>query len=1435
MGVKTFNKANASSKQIEVYQDFSGGINTELADSATKDNQFRKLINFDMDKAGSISKRPGLYRIPYIKDIIMNKLNEEVVKGTIETLLDLKIDSCNEFFDGAHWIFNYITNKGIVVIILNYNLTIPTDLSNDLGDGEVVEAPYVLFYTDKVGDKSYKYNTKITKYNDIWILLRSFYAKPDWELDEQEKQVKLYSWNPIFKLEFKVDEAGGIIVDYDLSLFPGWYEANDDSSSLREETWYGQEETKIIKSVAISSLIPADTAPIEILSITPSSLVDCYDVTGKGRNVDVDYKNGLLTIITYENDIKVRTQNIILQHQDTSPIRDVDIAQIVYKDRDTLTVYLKAPVKYTRGFPFISTVPAFQKNICWFDVNIASGEKIYYKDISQISPTYKVSSFGSSPCDVKSFEVTYYSIPGATSRASRLIFSDLGIPYNFNLNIKGDFMWRAESYPKPPPWGINSKNALTTSLDYSNSLTRKDSGSLAHQIFNVTFWDVYNDFISFWTHAHFNFVGYTLFFFQEDIVTQYASTSTGYVQGMTHYFNDKLKQETNRSIYHYKNFGNIKEYWSRAGGGSFNSEHASYSFLKGATISTTTLDSPNIILADNKITLGSTSYKVSFKSGGKITNTEVNTAIINYDNFTFKSLRPSNMKDILIDNNSFPEDTIKVFGYQVFNKEELKLFAEVVKKYVITNVDLYMNYSVDKNSYRVASAFKTYQLKSMLEALLDDINPRINISYIKSGLNIYNLQMFYIDLDGKEHPLLDINNKLPQYNGNLFEILNTLFLTFVYDYTPNGFIEQVLNFKQLSYVKPNLNDLSYLWYNLLLFSNYNRSRYPDIYDAIIHPNISWDLIQYPRAEITAGQSIQLFGLVPVNNVVLSPGKQRFQLFYQLAVITPTPPKPTKEGEKPETPSEDILKNLSVAVTTMSITDYNAMINSPDFSSEGVLINAPAEDIKKKSPPWKDWEAVFVDEHLPLDDQKVWDDIKNEWVPAPKKAVIELTIPSTTSPYMILIQVANKVFGTDGKPTGKIQVASILETRIQMQPDQSYVEKINAIGLFDEFVSTKSASTYASNIVAYGSSNKLFFSDAASPSYFPLSRVIQLKTPEAIKSCVIFQNKLIVSTENSKSYVGGSSFDSSADPFYLREISTDSGLLAPKSEIAMGNYLYFLDTTGIKVLKNLYGTADKEFAFEILDYLIKTQVPKDREACATSFNNKYYICFPNYKYMLVYNFEYKAWVSYEGIHLNFSNMFENDGKLYGIDRDDFNIFRFDDEVFVDNWNEIEDGYVDYTSEDKTIHKVQKGTDITCFLQTKNFDQSYEPHRKKYDWALLNATIEGATSKIIPYILIDGNLINYAFSYYKNKNKEYNYIEDTPDSILIRDDSELGETTIVDYNSLGVNNNSYYNIPIQRSGNTIAFGFEHSAPSGLIINSLSIRYSLRDIKKNRRGIS
>jgi hypothetical protein len=69
-------------KNMEAYNDFSGGLNTVTSNDNLKDNEFASLVNVDLAERGSVKRRSGMsqlegtYRITLWSDIGAKKWSE---------------------------------------------------------------------------------------------------------------------------------------------------------------------------------------------------------------------------------------------------------------------------------------------------------------------------------------------------------------------------------------------------------------------------------------------------------------------------------------------------------------------------------------------------------------------------------------------------------------------------------------------------------------------------------------------------------------------------------------------------------------------------------------------------------------------------------------------------------------------------------------------------------------------------------------------------------------------------------------------------------------------------------------------------------------------------------------------------------------------------------------------------------------------------------------------------------------------------------------------------------------------------------------------------------------------------------------------------------------------------------------------------------------
>lgn len=1464
MSVKSFSKANPSKKQLEIYNDFSGGLNTELADSATKDNQFRKLINFDMDAAGSLKKRAGLYRLPYIKDIMDNKLKQLINEGKIkyEDYRDIKINDVQQFFDGAHWVFNYITTCGLFVLLLDANMNIPNDL---------LESEYCLYYSlailkpnptpeeleQEIGDK-----IKISQYGSVYVMYATVYSNATGIINTQKKQVRLFSWNPISNNDITYNNK---------PLRPQWIEASDNNDLLKLIHYGKTEKGEINSSIIDFSGIPNQTFDIKAGKYIPNFLQD-----SSIYQYSVEYKTNGVDTCWLEVSKNNQSTQYLIRNGNNGNIPPHQIETCTLED-NRVRIYFTTPqrmkdevqgdrVSYYRRhhLDFNLETNEFELGITpYFWANFKDNHKDNTSGVGSVGLMYQNLTYNYiKPYEISFWSNTYNQTYWVKNSAANYLCNFVKSQY-LKFKNKPFTMFSSDTFASTMSVKTIDNNIIFTDMgalcEFDVQSVFKTSVKGRLELLNLGNKDPWNNTNGYQTNVKFfrsNNDSYDMTFSYNSIFTCFNNPLVllGQIVRGDYNPNPSYFLLVSNIIKEGVNSFNESFYWN-------NNMRYAYHTYNGKTDRTTVnmgdlakiknvekavetrdtsllvfkqnilgpkndLSYKNILNKDNTQALATGTYFVNNKNVIPIAH--------NKNKFLFEKLTTSNLSKWFSKNNLDVDFMVRhpILGSTLFDKQAIDKLRELYFKDLVLNLKLHANYTYQGEKQFVNSNLKDYQIGDFLHAIEhSDINtPRLYLDVLKLNNQVELVNFVWVDRNGKEHLLIDINENDLGFSPSL--IVNTLYFSFSFDTLIGGRIENVLSFKQQKYVKPNLNDLNYLWYNLALFSRFGQSRYPDIYNDNIHPNISWDLVDYPNVSDTQQNSpIQLFGIVPVNNVILAPAKQRFQLFYS-----------AREGLD--------MNNYLIALTAMTIKDYNQMINSPDYSTTGFKNDNAGNETTNSTigPNWVNFNDLFLPDKEGLDDDRVWNKDKKEWEPKPKKAIFEVDVPTTTQPYMILIQVAQKrEEQIANKDVPKL--ATVIETRIEMQPNSSYIDKIDVSSLFDEYTTTTDLRTFTSSLIMFGNTNKLYFSDITVPSYFPLSKVIELKTPEAIKSCTIFQNKLIVSTENSKWYIGGTSFESETDPYYIKNISTDSGILAPKSDVPLGNYLYFLDTTGIKYLKNLYGTSDKEFSYETLDGIVASQVPRDKDACAVAHNNKYYICFPNNKYMLVYNPTYRAWVSYTSNYLNFAKMFVDDGVLYGIDRSTFNIYKFDENTLVDNWNEIEDGYEIKENIEGVEQEVQKGVPIECFMQTKNLTQNYTPHRKKYDYALLEANVEGVdiaygdrkalkafSANITPYIVVDDDLINYNYSTYNKQTNLYSYSELTPYGIIIRDSSVLNNSTIVDFNNLGKDEGStFYNIPIRRKGNQIAFGFEFNAPTKLVIKSLVIKYGLLELKRNRVGQS
>ncbi len=88
-------RGNPENKLFYLLNSFMGGINTEFSDDSSNDVDFESIINFDMDKLGTLNKRGGFGELTAISEIF-NKLDVENELPNIKNRTETKPNPENE-------------------------------------------------------------------------------------------------------------------------------------------------------------------------------------------------------------------------------------------------------------------------------------------------------------------------------------------------------------------------------------------------------------------------------------------------------------------------------------------------------------------------------------------------------------------------------------------------------------------------------------------------------------------------------------------------------------------------------------------------------------------------------------------------------------------------------------------------------------------------------------------------------------------------------------------------------------------------------------------------------------------------------------------------------------------------------------------------------------------------------------------------------------------------------------------------------------------------------------------------------------------------------------------------------------------------------------------------------------------------------------------
>lgn len=153
-------------------------------------------------------------------------------------------------------------------------------------------------------------------------------------------------------------------------------------------------------------------------------------------------------------------------------------------------------------------------------------------------------------------------------------------------------------------------------------------------------------------------------------------------------------------------------------------------------------------------------------------------------------------------------------------------------------------------------------------------------------------------------------------------------------------------------------------------------------------------------------------------------------------------------------------------------------------------------------------------------------------------------------------------------------------------------------------------------------NQVYFSDFETPNYFPVTYTLRFDRgkPEPITTIVRIQDYLAVFSETMIHILSGKS----PDDYAIYMINDSIGCVAPRSAVLTGNVVTFLSKEGVFILKPSSFKLD-QMSVVRADAKIKSEMPKDVNACALNHDSQYWLCFPDKKVIYRYYFEQGVWV------------------------------------------------------------------------------------------------------------------------------------------------------------------------------------------------------------------
>lgn len=189
--------------------------------------------------------------------------------------------------------------------------------------------------------------------------------------------------------------------------------------------------------------------------------------------------------------------------------------------------------------------------------------------------------------------------------------------------------------------------------------------------------------------------------------------------------------------------------------------------------------------------------------------------------------------------------------------------------------------------------------------------------------------------------------------------------------------------------------------------------------------------------------------------------------------------------------------------------------------------------------------------------------------------------------------------------------------------------------------------YWDRLIMYGDTEKpkrMYISDLENPRYFPASNSLDFESEKngRLTELLKFRDFLIGFTENTVQAVHGKE----PRDFVRSTINTDLGCIADRAACVMENVVSFLSKDGIYSLVSTQVVEDR-LNVERIDTKINNELPDSKNVRFVSFDKQLHVFYPDEQKRFRFYYERGSWVMDVSPYLDFSNVYEWDGKLYGV--------------------------------------------------------------------------------------------------------------------------------------------------------------------------------------------